>query len=309
MNLDAEDRVTAASSPSDPRGQSRAAPQHGTEPNPVAPPGLPWGVALGDWDELLSAVASRLRLTVADGRAGTEAVGNLGVPAQVRADVLDCVTALEHLHMTLRHELDRRQQLEQEVFGARTALAQTRADKAMTQGDDRPVLQLTLHDPLTLLPNRHYFRQRLEHALAQDAAHVRAVAVLVIDLDGFKPVNDEHGDDIGDQVLRIVAARLYRAVRGADMLSRLGGDEFACLVDGVADREALCHLACKLFDAVSAPVKLGALRLVVQPSIGIAIRPAEGCSADALLTQADAAMRLAKRQQSGYAFHEAGPNP
>jgi diguanylate cyclase (GGDEF)-like protein len=128
--------------------------------------------------------------------------------------------------------------------------------------------------------------------------------VLYLDLDGFKPINDLHGHDAGDELLRIVAARLARSIRAEDMVCRLGGDEFACLLSDPLNRERLGHLACKLFDAVSAPLQLGPLKLTVRPSIGIAVCPTDGATTDALLKCADAAMYRAKRHQSGYAFFD-----
>ena len=86
------------------------------------------------------------------------------------------------------------------------------------------------------------------------------------------------------------------------MVSRLGGDEFACLVSNVPNRDQLIHLACKLFDTVSAPVQIGRCRLIVRPSIGITTHPADGATAAALLKHADIAMYRAKRDQTGYAF-------
>jgi predicted signal transduction protein with EAL and GGDEF domain len=86
------------------------------------------------------------------------------------------------------------------------------------------------------------------------------------------------------------------------MVSRLGGDEFACLVSNVLNRDQLVHLACKLFDTVSAPVQIGRCRLIVRPSIGITTYPADGATAAALLKHADIAMYRAKRDQTGYAF-------
>jgi diguanylate cyclase len=160
-------------------------------------------------------------------------------------------------------------------------------------------------DPLTALPNRLLFEERLNQTLQRVGRTPSAMAVLFIDLDGFKPINDAHGHDIGDQVLRIVAARLSRSVRSDDMVGRLGGDEFACLLSNLPSREQLCHLACKLVDAVAAPIQLGGLELTVRPSIGIATCPADGVTAPELLRNADAAMYRAKRSGSGYAFHGA----
>jgi diguanylate cyclase len=126
--------------------------------------------------------------------------------------------------------------------------------------------------------------------------------VLYLDLDDFKPINDLHGHAGGDEVLRIVAMRLTRAVRAGDVISRLGGDEFACLVADRLDREQLTRLARKLFDAVSAPLMVVELRLTVTPSIGIATHQGDAARPDGLVRRADAAMYRAKRTQCGIAF-------
>jgi diguanylate cyclase (GGDEF)-like protein len=261
-------------------------------------------VAIMDWDDLFSAVEARLRLTVdVSPGAGAELQAHDSV-VQVRASVLECVMELDHLHSTLKHVLGRTQRLELEVFDAQTALAQLRAELVGTQAGERRARHLALHDTLTSLPNGGYFRERLDHALARAEAPHHTLAVLYLDLDGFKPINDAHGHAAGDELLRIVAARLARAVRAEDMVSRLGGDEFACLLGGLPSRDQLSHLACKLFDAVSAPFQLGELKLSVRPSIGIAMCPADGTTSDALIKNADTAMYRAKRGQVGYAFFD-----
>ena len=191
-----------------------------------------------------------------------------------------------------------------EVFDAQAALAQARAELAGTQAQESRARHLALHDELTQLPNRSFFRERMEHALAQREQQGQSLALLTLDLDGFKLINDAHGHDTGDAVLRIVAARLARAVRATDMVSRLGGDEFACLMANLHSRDQLSRLACKLFDAVSAPLKTGKLTFNVCPSIGIAIGPSDGVTAEALLESADGAMVRAKRQQTVYAFFD-----
>lgn len=103
-------------------------------------------------------------------------------------------------------------------------------------------------------------------------------------------------------MLRMVAARLARTGRADDMVNRVGGDEYACLLADVPSREQLSHLACKMFDAVGAPMKIGQLKLTVHASIGIAICPSDGASTEALVKSADEAMYRAKRQNTGYAF-------
>ena len=274
--------------------------------SPPIPPqhGLPQDIAIGDWDELLSAVKARLKHLAGEPHAARLERPLCDAVGEARTGVLECVTALDQLQTTLTHELRRRLQLELEVFDVQTALAQARAELRGTQAGERRARHLAMHDSLTSLPNRCFFRQRTDGALAHSEPQRRALAVLYLDLDGFKQVNDTHGHDAGDQLLRIVAARLARAIRAEDMVSRLGGDEFACVLSDLPSREQLCHLAGEMFDAVSAPVKMGELSLSVRPSIGIAICPADGVTTDTLLKNADAAMYFAKRRRTGYAFFD-----
>lgn len=236
---------------------------------PARRQGLPQDIAIGDWDELLSAVKARLERIV-----GEPPDTGLEPPLHdaaggARSSVLECVAALDQLQTTLTHELGRCLQLDQQVFDVQTALAQARAELRGTQAGARRARYLAMHDSLTSLPNRSFFRQRTDGALAHSEPQRRALAGLYLDLDGFKQVNDVHGHGAGDQLLRIVAARLARAIRAEDMVSRLGGDEFACVLSDLPSREQLCHLAGEMFAAVSAPVKIGGLRLTVRPSIGI----------------------------------------
>jgi diguanylate cyclase (GGDEF)-like protein len=222
----------------------------------------------------------------------------------VRETALDCLQALEQLHATLARERGCTEPLERQLRQARAALAATRIELAGTQVGERRARHLAQHDSLTSLPNRRYFRARLDDALHPHEQPAPALAVLFLDLDGFKPINDRHGHDTGDELLRIVAQRLSRSVRAEDMVCRLGGDEFACLLADPMGREQISHLASKLFDAVSAPLKVGALELSVRPSIGIAVCPTDGDTAAALLKRADSAMYRAKRRQMGFAFFD-----
>ena len=263
-------------------------------------------IAVCDWnEESLSTVKSRLRLSVAERLAAAPGEQVAELASRVQASVLECMAALDELHATLKHEHRRRRQLEAEVSSAQKALVQARAELVGTQAGERRARHLALHDGLTALPNRGFFRERLDHALTQvDPGH-QTLAVLYLDLDGFKRVNDTHGHDAGDELLRVVAERLIRAVRAEDMVSRLGGDEFACLLAELPPgRAQLTRLACKLFDALSAPFKIGKLRLTVRASIGIAMCPGDGMTAEGLLRNADTAMYRAKREQTGYEFFD-----
>jgi len=216
-------------------------------------------------------------------------------------------SALGRMQAALAVEIARREKLERELRTVRAVLARARASLKGTQAGEQRALHLALHDGLTALPNRRFFSQRLAEAVAGVSAEHPTLAVIFLDLDGFKPINDLHGHNAGDEVLGIVGSRLARAVRAEDMMSRLGGDEFACLVGDCRSADQLGHLAAKLFETVAAPLSLGGLTLHVRPSIGIAMYPADGTTSTALLRSADAAMYRAKQQQTGYAFCDRRP--
>jgi diguanylate cyclase (GGDEF)-like protein len=149
------------------------------------------------------------------------------------------------------------------------------------------------HDMLTGLANRALFDEILGHHLAICRRTNADLAVIYIDLDGFKSVNDAHGHAAGDKVLCMVAARLRDAIRESDLAARLGGDEFALIVAG-AGLESAQALALKLMDRLSALYPVGTLRLEVSASIGIACYPESGTVREALSLRADEAMYKAK---------------
>ena len=257
-----------------------------------------------DCDAFFDAVTARLRDI-----AGVVATlpGLADMPQPARGRVLECAEALEQLHASLSQQQALRsalQQQPQQLASVHGVLEQSRADLADTQDGERRQRRRAQHDALTTLPNRGHFRDLLRQALVRTDLKRPSLALLYMDLDGFKPINDQHGHGVGDRMLRIVATRLTRAIRCGDNVGRMGGDEFACLLGDIENREQLSHLACKLFDAVSAPLQIGKLQLTVRPSIGIAICPIDGGTADTLLKRADAAMYRAKRAQSGYAFFD-----
>lgn len=229
-----------------------------------------------------------------------------GAPPPVRMPTAG-PASVEQLQMELARQRDGRRQLEREVGSLRARLAAARTELVGTQAGEHQARHLALHDSLTSLPNRRHFLQRLDHALAHVERRSPTVAILYLDLDAFKPINDTHGHQTGDDVLRIVAARLARAVRANDMISRLGGDEFACLPAAGLTWEQLGHLAQKLIAVVSAPLTIGTLTFAVHPSIGIATYPTDGTTAPELLTSADAAMYRAKRDGVGYSFVDRRP--
>lgn len=154
--------------------------------------------------------------------------------------------------------------------------------------------QLASHDPLTGLANRRHFQERLEHAVATCRRNGQALAVLYIDLDNFKDINDGYGHACGDKVLQTVAQRLRHTVREIDTVARLGGDEFVVLFDAVLDRDTVVRIAEKLLQALRQPVVVNDKPLRVLASIGISLYPQDGDNADCLLNFADRAMYRSK---------------
>jgi diguanylate cyclase (GGDEF)-like protein len=165
------------------------------------------------------------------------------------------------------------------------------------------------HDALTGLPNRVMFNQRLTHALAQAQRYGRRLAVLFIDLDRFKIINDTLGHESGDVLLREVAARLTDNLRTTDTVARLGGDEFVVLVEEVADPLYLAGVAQKLITALSAGFPLSGQEYHVTASIGVSTYPDDGEDQQTLLKNADIAMYRAKEQgRNSFQFYSAQMN-
>jgi diguanylate cyclase (GGDEF)-like protein len=161
------------------------------------------------------------------------------------------------------------------------------------------------HDPLTNLANRALFSHRVDEALARRPPEDDSMAILFVDLDDFKEVNDTYGHLFGDEVLKIAAKRLTGCVRSADTLARYGGDEFAVLVEGIVDAEELTHLARRLLAALEPPLDLGGRKVPVSASIGIARFPDAGTTSARLLRSADLAMYAAKASgKSGFRVFE-----
>ena len=155
--------------------------------------------------------------------------------------------------------------------------------------------QLAYHDGLTGLPNRLRLEDHLQQAIALAGRRHEPLALLFIDLDRFKPINDQHGHAVGDQVLCEVARRLQASLRAADLVARLGGDEFVVLLTTLASHEDCLVVADKLMLALAEPMQIGALTLQVGASMGVARHPEAGNTVAELLRSADAAMYQVKQ--------------
>lgn len=155
------------------------------------------------------------------------------------------------------------------------------------------------HDGLTQLPNRNASLDHLEHGLARTARSATQLAVLFIDLDGFKRVNDQHGHQAGDAVLRVTAQRLVGSVRDGDHVGRLGGDEFVVVAEPIDGVDRALDLAHRIIATISAPIQDGNLHVTVAASVGIAISSQPGATASELLRDADLAVYKAKAMGRG----------
>lgn len=160
-------------------------------------------------------------------------------------------------------------------------------------------------DPLTELPNRTCFYDKLAAAIARAPRQTGSLAVLFVDLDQFKPVNDTRGHAVGDMLLRDVARRLNGGVREGDVVARLGGDEFIVLLPDLRSAQDAAAVARKIIRSLGEPFQVNEHRITIGASVGIALYPRDGRNGDQLVHAADAAMYMAKEHGGGtYAFHE-----
>ena len=169
---------------------------------------------------------------------------------------------------------------------------------ARKQAQEREAF-IALHDTLTQLPNRHFLMEQLSQVLSLARRRHGRVAVLFMNLDHFKTVNDSLGHHAGDQLLRNVAERLRNGVRDADVVARLGGDEFVVVLTDIQTPDDAAMVADKLLDSMHGVFTVDHLPLTISPSIGISLFPDHGASADVLLRCADAAMQHAKESGRG----------
>jgi diguanylate cyclase (GGDEF)-like protein/PAS domain S-box-containing protein len=184
-------------------------------------------------------------------------------------------------------------------FGDETCRLGVLRDITARKHAEARIQYMAHHDMLTGLPNRAYLVERLRTILALARRHGTLVAIMFIDLDNFKTVNDSRGHHTGDVLLKEVAARVKEVLREADMVSRLGGDEFLAILADFAAPEDAAKVADKLLETISAPIALEGAQLFANASIGISVFPRDGDNADDLIRHADAAMYSAKEHGRG----------
>jgi len=200
---------------------------------------------------------------------------------QMRA-MADGDTALAHLSVVRQDEV-----------GAMVSSFNELVDKLLAS--ESRMRYLAHHDALTSLPNRMAFQQNLAQSVALADRQQASLALLFIDLDGFKSINDNFGHAIGDQLLVQVAARLRACVRASDMVGRLGGDEFVLLLTDKPNAQQAAQVADKVISAIGRPFQVSDAQAVLGASVGIALYPDHARTADQLLIVADTAMYAAKR--------------
>lgn len=222
---------------------------------------------------------------------------------EVEDKVQESADELSLVNQALSEEIRERRKLERKLAVSQIELADTQAELSDTQDQERRVRHLAFHDVVTGLPNRKLFSDRLKIALAQARRHEWCLAVMFIDLDKFKGINDSHGHAVGDKLLKIVSQRLQALVRSADSIGRQGGDEFVYLMLEVKGKPDVESAAGKIFENISQSCEIDGLKLMIRPSIGIALYPEDGRSAHVLIKNADSAMYKAKQSDAGYCFY------
>ena len=165
------------------------------------------------------------------------------------------------------------------------------------------VERMALHDALTGLPNRLLLIDRMRQTLARVNRHQDFAAVIFIDLDGFKPVNDTYGHECGDEVLRVTAGRLLEVVRADDTAARIGGDEFVMVLGELKNGLHAGLTGTRVIKSITRPIPWREIKVRVSASLGIAVAPTDGLDAETLLKKADDAMYVAKKSgKNGYSF-------
>lgn len=193
--------------------------------------------------------------------------------------------------------------------GRVTNYVATFRDTSAIKRAEQRLQHMAHHDPLTGLPNRALLHDRLQQAMSHARRHKQLVAVVLLDLDQFKEVNDSLGHDIGDQLLQAAALRLRGCVREQDTIARLGGDEFVLVLEELANQETVVDVVSKLRRAMALPYNVANQELVITASTGISLFPQDGRDIRELLKNADAAMYFAKSQgRNAFQFYSSHIN-
>ena len=242
-----------------------------------------------------------------------QAKAALAQTENVEEKVQECADELHEVNEALAQEIGDRDELnrelketEQKLSATKHVLAHTEDNLAIAHEVAEEATQRTLRDFVTGIPNRELFNDRLEQAIALAERSGWILAVMFIDLDKFKLINDTYGHAVGDRVLQGAAQRLNEQVRSGDTICRYGGDEFLYLLVNPQSPANIERVARKVIDSISQILVVNDLALTIKPSIGIAVYPSDGNTGRELVANADAAMYRAKEKKAGCVFFNEG---
>ncbi len=245
-----------------------------------------------------------VKAQIAGGTTTLSAHQTLQVGTTVESKVQECADDLHEVTETLAQGIEDLAQTEIALTESREMLADTQAALAISQQEERDARRRALHDSMTGLPNRDLFDDRLSNAISLARRHDWTLAVMFLDLDGFKKINDTHGHAAGDSVLKELARRLELHSRAEDTLCRNGGDEFLYLLVNPQGKENIERIAGLVATNIANPIAVGSRQFVVNASIGIAVYPLDGATGDELIQCADTAMYRAKKHGGGCVFFD-----
>ena len=217
-------------------------------------------------------------------------------------------------------DITRQKQSEQEIIGARDSLEQQVVERTRELANTVKQLQVEIeerekiaaeldflanHDALTGLPSLRLCKDRLDQSLAEARRNRQTSAVMFVDLDGFKEINDQYGHDFGDMVLKTTADRIKSEIRETDTVARIGGDEFVIILSSLPETAIAERIAATVIEQVAKPLKIKDVEVTITASIGISLYPEHGTTAEKLIRAADKAMYEIKRKgKNSFGFVE-----
>ena len=259
----------------------------------------------------LSTVNKTVKSEVTAGITLWQAKAAFAQTESVEEKVQECADELHEVNEALAQEIGDRDELnrelketEQKLSATKHILSNTQDNLAIAHEVAEEATQRTLRDFVTGIPNRELFNDRLEQAIALAERSGWILAVMFIDLDKFKLINDTYGHAVGDRVLQGAAQRLNEQVRSGDTICRYGGDEFLYLLVNPQSPANIERVARKVIDSISQILVVNDLALTIKPSIGIAVYPSDGNTGQELVANADAAMYRAKEKKAGCVFFD-----
>jgi diguanylate cyclase (GGDEF)-like protein len=255
----------------------------------------------------LASSGAVLETKIAGGHLELAAEVALKVSKEVEDKVKECADDLHTVNETLAKGVTALKRTEDALAVVQGTLVTTRSALVEAKEGEDKALHASRHDAATGLPNREFFNARLKHDIAVAARHGFDLAVMFFDLNKFKAVNDTFGHAAGDEILKCIGTRLLEHCRTEDTACRTGGDEFLYLLIDPKGRDNIARIASALVDTLALPVTFESQQIIVRPSIGISLYPEDGKSASQLISNADAAMFVAKKASGGpgWAFYAA----